>query len=256
MGSGDLSEPMERYNEKWMDLSLTELENFAKWMNDILGYHPTIIGGWAVYFYNPSLGSIDIDVVLPSWEMRDRVINKYLKNNGYELREKAFGEEEWVKFLEADNQDSETYLDVCTRQDKNMVHGRDIEVPWSIAFDHQREQKVKSADIFIPDPEPLLILKVKAAWDRNYDIEKTGGSPFLKDKVKKDRWDILSLLSHYEMDQEIINEILLGTEFKECFNDALGRAISDKDILNRLGFQEKDISNLKNKVEILLANIK
>jgi hypothetical protein len=97
---------MERYNEKWMDLSLAELENFARWMNDILGYHPTIIGGWAVYFYNPSMGSIDIDVILPSWEMRDRIINMYLKNNGYELREKAFGESEWVKLLEPDNPDS------------------------------------------------------------------------------------------------------------------------------------------------------
>jgi hypothetical protein len=251
-----LNEPFGRYNKKWMDLSLAELENFAKWMNDILGYHPTIIGGWAVYFYTPSLGSIDIDVILPTWEMRDRIINMYLKNNGYELREKAFGEAEWVKLLEADNPDSETYLDVCTLQDKNLVHGKDIEVPWTIAFDWQRSHKVKSADIFIPDPEPLLVLKVKAAWDRNYDIEKTGGSPFLKDKLKKDRLDILSLISKYDIKQDIINKIVLEYEFKDCFIDALGKAISDEDTSKRLEFSEEDISNMRKKVVKVLDNIK
>lgn len=239
-----------------MELSLKELESFAKWMNDILGYHPTIIGGWAVYFYTPSLGSIDIDVILPSWDMRDRIINMYLKNNGYELREKVFGEVEWVKLLEPDNPDSETYLDVCTLQDKNFVHGIDREVPWSIAFEWQRDYKVKSADIFIPDPEPLLVLKVKAAWDRNYDIEKTGGDSFLKDKVKKDRLDILSLISKYDMRQDIINKIVLENKFNECFDDALGKAMSDEDILKRLEYTEEDISNVKKKVANLLDNIK
>lgn len=249
-------EPLGRYNKKWMDLSLAELENFAKWMNDILGYHPTIIGGWAVYFYNPTLGSIDIDVILPTWEMRDRIINMYLKNNGYELREKAFGEAEWIKLLETDNPDSETYLDVCTQQDKNLVHGRDIEIPWSIAFEWQRSKKLQNGEIFIPDPEPLLVLKVKAAWDRSHDIEKSGGSPFLKDKVRKDRLDILSLLSKYDMRQDIINKIVLEYEFKECFDDALGRAISDQDILIRRGYEKEDISNLKKKVANILDNIK
>jgi hypothetical protein len=137
-----------------------------------------------------------------------------------------------------------------------MVHGKDIEVPWSIAFDWQREHKVRSADIFIPDPEPLLILKVKAAWDRNYDIEKTGGSPFLKDKVKKDRLDILSLISKYEMKQDIINKIVLENEFRECFVDALDKAISAEDIINKLGFNDEDITNLKNRIETILNDIK
>jgi hypothetical protein len=239
-----------------MDLSLKELENFAKWMNDILGYQPTIIGGWAVYFYNPTLGSIDIDVLLPTWEMRDRIINKYLKNNGYELREKAFGEAEWVKLLETDNPDSDTYLDVCTIQDKNLVHGKDIEVPWSIAFEWQKSKKVKSGEIYIPDPEPLLVLKVKAAWDRSYDIEKSGGSLFLKDKLSKDRLDILSLISNCDIRQDIIKEIVLRYEFKGCFEDALGRIISDQLVLDRLDFEGEKIKNLKDRVKSIIDNLK
>ena len=195
-----------------------------------MGYHPTIIGGWAVYFYNPAFGSIDIDVILPTWETRDRIINKYLKSNGYEIRKKAFGEAEWVKLLETENPDSVTYLDVCILLDKNLVYGKDIEIPWSIAFEWQRNKKVQNAEKFLLDPEPLLVLKAKAAWDRSYDIEKSGGSPFLKDKVIKDRFDILILISKYDMRQDIINKIVLEYEFKECFNDALGRVFSAQDI--------------------------
>ena len=107
-------EPFGRYKKKWTDLTLKELKNFVKWMNDILGYHPIIIGGWAIYFYSPKMGSRDVDVVLPSWEMRDRIINSYLKNNGYEQRQIAFGVNEWIKLLDPEDPTSETYLDVCT----------------------------------------------------------------------------------------------------------------------------------------------
>lgn len=238
-----------------MDLSLKELDNFAKWMNEIIGYQPTIIGGWAVYFHNPTLGSIDIDVVLPTWEMRDRIINKYLKSNGYELREKAFGETEWVKLLEPDNPDSDTYLDVCTLQDKNLVHGKDTEIPWSIALNWQKSKKVKSGEIYIPDPEPLLVLKVKAAWDRSYDIEKSSESPFLKDKLSKDRIDIISLISNCDMKLYIINEIVLKYDFKECFEETLGRTISDQTVLDRLDLKPEDKKDLKKKIKEIIDNL-
>ena len=225
-------------------------------MNDILGYHPIIIGGWAVYFYSPKMGSRDIDVVLPSWEMRDRVIDSYLKNNGYELRQIAFGEAEWVKLLDPEDTSSETYLDVCTLQDKNMVKGREIEVPWSIARNWQRGKELEGTEIYIPDPEPLFVLKVKAAWDRYFKITKEGKNGFLKDKLKKDRYDIISLLSECQLKQDIINEITLKYEFKECFEDALSRAISDKEVLDRFHFEDDKIKNMKDKIKEMLENLK
>lgn len=249
-------EPWGRYAKKWTELSLKELKNFARWMNDILGYHPTIIGGWAVYLYNPGMGSIDIDTVLPTREIRDRVINTYLKSNGYELRERAFGESEWVKLLEPGNPESETYLDVCTLQDKNIVHGKDIKIPWSIAIEWQRSIKIDDVEIYIPEPEPLLVLKVKAAWDRSYDIEKIGGSPFLKDKFKKDRLDILSLLSKCELNQDIINKIILKYKFKECFEDTLSRTISDRKTLKIFGYRDEEIANLNKKITKILSSKK
>jgi hypothetical protein len=225
-------------------------------MNDILGYHPIIIGGWAVYFYSPKMGSRDIDVVLPSWEMRDRIINLYLKNNGYELRPIAFGEAEWVKLLDPEDSNSETYLDVCTLQDKNMVKGREIEVPWAIARDRQRGKELEGTEIYIPDPEPLFVLKVKAAWDRYFKITKEGKNGFIKDKLKKDRYDIISLLSECQLKQEIINEITYEYEFKDCFEDALSRAISDQEVIDRFHFENDKIKNIKDKVKEILENLK
>jgi len=250
-----LTELFGRYKKKWTDLTLDELKNFAKWMNDILGYHPIIIGGWAVYFYSPKMGSRDIDVVLPSWEMRDRIIDSYLKNNGYEQRQIAFGVNEWVKLLDPEDTTSETYLDVCTLQDKNMVRGMDFEVPWSIAREWQRGMELEGLEIYIPDPEPLLVLKVKAAWDRFYKITKEGKNGFLKDKLRKDRFDIISLLFECELRRDIIDEIVSMHEFKECFVDALSRAISDNEILGRFDLEEENIKDLNDKVKEIIENI-
>lgn len=250
-----MTEPLGRYGKKWTDLSLRELKNFARWMNDILGYHPIIIGGWAVYIYSQKMGSRDIDVVLPSWEMRDRIIDSYLKNNGYEQRQVAFGVVEWVKLLDPEDPTSETYLDVCTLQDKNMVKGMDIEVPWSIARDWQRGIALEGMEIYIPDPEPLFVLKVKAAWDRYYKITKEGKNGFLKDKLKKDRYDIISLLSECQLKQDIINEIILKYEFKECFEDALSRATSDQEVMDMLHLEDEKIKKLRDKVKEMLERI-
>ena len=47
---------------------------------------PIIIGGWAVWFYNPYFGSIDIDVVGPSRQGEFyRIIEEYEHTHGYHV---------------------------------------------------------------------------------------------------------------------------------------------------------------------------
>jgi hypothetical protein len=229
-----LMDGWDRYSKSWTGLSFSELSAFSFWMNRFIGYSPTIIGGCAVHFYNPAgLGSTDIDVVLPDRNARDLIINKYLASSGYELRKRAFGESEWVKRLAAGERTIEHFLDVCTLQDKNPVHGRDIEVPWSIAMKNQRAQHIGSSELFIPGPEPLLVLKLKAAYDRAYDIKVGGGSPYLKDKLQKDRFDIVSLLVKCSFDLKMLEGIISDAEFEECAHEALSRAVSDRAALKR-----------------------
>lgn len=244
----------ERYDRKWTELSLKELENFAEWMNKILGYDPTIIGGWAVYFYNPSgLGSRDIDVVIPTWEMKYRVIDNYLANNGYEIRQKAFGVAEWIKYLDPKERTSETYLDVCTLQDKNFVHGQDLEVPWTVACERQKRVDVGDSQIYIPSPEALLIMKSKAAHDRNFDVVTGQGDDFKRDKVKKDRFDLISLIVTCEFDTAFLHELLKRFKFGQCFKEALNAALDDESVMVRFKFDKKKVAAIRKKAEILFV---
>jgi hypothetical protein len=247
--------PFARYDRNWTDLSFAELENFANWMNRIIGYNPLVIGGWAVYLYRPGLGSRDIDIVLPSWAQRDRVINKYLANNGYEIRKRTFGSEEWVKYLLPGDISSETFLDVCTVQDKNPVHGRDGEVPWKIASKWQRTVKIGTAEVFVPDPEPLLVLKAKAAWDRSYDLLSDVRTDFLKDKVRKDRFDILSLLRTCDFYTGRLKGLLTESKFGECFKDAIERAVMDADAIMQQDLDRQRIKALRERTRRLLGQV-
>ena len=42
-----MNDQWSRYDQRWTDQSLRELENFAGWMNEIFGHHPIIIGSGA-----------------------------------------------------------------------------------------------------------------------------------------------------------------------------------------------------------------
>ncbi|MBN1389118.1 MAG: hypothetical protein JXA22_00590 [Candidatus Thermoplasmatota archaeon] len=230
--------------------------NFSQWMNELIGYYPTIIGGWAVFMYNQrGFGSRDIDVVIPTREMKGRVIDRYLANNGYQVRKKAFGEMEWIKELEAGNPDSITYLDVCTLEDRNVVHGKDLEIPWKIAHDHQVLKELNGTKIYIPAPEALLTLKVKAAWDRNYDIQISGGTPFLLDKVRKDRFDIISLFKNCNIDKDKIVTIVNDHKFNDPFKDAVAKAISDSEAIEAHDLSDNDTCSLKEKISIILQDL-
>jgi len=256
MGCGGLRGGFERYSREWTDLSFLELGRFAGWMNKFIGYLPSIIGGWAVHFYNPEgLGSTDIDVVLPDRAARDKVVTAYLATNGYVLRKRAFGEAEWVKELMVGEKKIDHYLDICTLQDKNLVHGRDIELPWAIAMADQKSVRVGKSELFIPGPEPLLLLKLKAAWDRSYDISAGGGTPYLRDKLGKDRFDILSLLIKCRINTEKVRRMATEFRFGECARDALSRAAADQAVIDRHGLDRQKARALARKAEKVMSGL-
>ena len=256
MGRGALNGGFERYSNDVTDLSFQELGRFAKWMNRFIGYSPSIIGGWAVHFYNPEgLGSTDIDVVLPNRNTRDQVVTAYLSTNGYVLRKRAFGESEWVKEFVVGERRIEHYLDICTLQDRNPVHGRDIEVPWAIGTRKQRKVLIGESELFVPEPEPLLILKLKAAWDRAYDISSGGGTPYLRDKLGKDRFDIVSLLLRCKIEIGLVRRLASDSGFAGCAKDALSRAVSDRAALDRHGLDMEKTRALNRTADDLLSKI-
>ncbi len=240
----------ERYTDRWTRLSYLEMVNFTGWMNELFGYYPTIIGGWAVHMLSPrGFGSRDIDVVIPTWEMKYRVVDEYLRANGYVLVTKAFGVKEWIKELVPGDPDSVTYLDICTLADRNLVHGMDIEIPWRISQEIQQIMEIEGHRLYIPRVEALLLLKSKAAWDRNYDIQSGGPNPFLSDKLKKDRFDILSLLNSCEVDIDLLCDLTSKYGFNAPLKDVMIKALSEQEVLDELQkrFEDPTLQNKRAK---------
>ena len=65
------------YYDEITQNSYQEMIELCKWLNEIHGYHPVIIGGWAVYLYHPTLGSRDIDILFPNRKLKHDVVNNY-----------------------------------------------------------------------------------------------------------------------------------------------------------------------------------
>ena len=54
------------YDKEITTASFSELKNLLRFLTKLGSPHPTIIGGWAVYAYEKSMGSRDIDIVMVS----------------------------------------------------------------------------------------------------------------------------------------------------------------------------------------------
>ena len=71
------------YYEEITKESYLELIELCKWLNEVYGHHPVIIGGWAVHFHYPTLGSRDIDILFSERRLKHIVVDKYLSSHGY-----------------------------------------------------------------------------------------------------------------------------------------------------------------------------
>jgi len=189
--------------------SYNELVSLLKWFS-LFGSIPTIIGGWAVYFYNSYFGSIDIDIVGPSHQGRFiDIIERYERTHGYELVAKdRLGLEVTSRkpLIEKGKIMGYMEIDACTFEDPkpNSFHeDPDKQLPYSLTADkrYQREVKLEDDAVCYAPSKPLLLLyKVKAARDRAYDLKTRGTimepvkAESLRGKLTKDRADILALL--------------------------------------------------------------
>lgn len=189
--------------------SYNELVSLLKWFS-LFGPIPTIIGGWAVYFYNSYFGSIDIDIVGPSHQGHfTDLIERYERTHGYEFMEKGpLGLEATTRKPVVKNGRVIGYMeiDACTFEDpkpSSFHEDPDKQLPYSLTGEKQYQKEVKleeDAICYIPCKSLLLLYKIKAARDRAYDL-KTRGTIMelakvekLRGKVTKDKADILALL--------------------------------------------------------------
>lgn len=205
------------YYDEITEASFLEMVEICRWLNEIYGHHPVIIGGWAVFLHHPAVGSRDIDIVFPNRKLKDIVVMNYLHSHGYQS-EGVFGKE-YFKEIPTSKRNERIIIDACSIEDVNRVRNSDIIIPWQLAFEHQVKKKVEGFDLYVPKVEVMLLFKAKAAIDRAVDMKQTFDPFYLQQKIVKDHNDLRNLFENCDVDKDLMTYLLDKYGFMKLFSD-------------------------------------
>lgn len=188
--------------------SFDELLSLLDWFTR-RGPIPTIIGGWAVYFYNSYLGSVDIDLVSYSMGgMFDQLLLDFERSQGYEEVKTdplGLGKSYRKPVMEEGRVVGDVEVDACTfESDPRVFHEDDSkELPYELCG---RKNLLTRVDLdygraaYIPVKPLLFLYKLKAFRDREYDLRTRGAvlsasrREWLRSKWVKDGSDMIAIL--------------------------------------------------------------
>jgi len=185
--------------------SLEELIEIFRWIRahekNERGQVTVLIGGWAVYSYNPWYGSVDIDLVTNSRSRQD--LMWYLRNEHGFIPQR----DEMAPTTVAKNvPEGKIIIDFGSRGDICRFEGRDEQCLFSLLDGRtQMREIVTGFPVIVPEQTLLVIFKLKAAWDRSFRIKngRSSDEEWETGKLKKDRADILALIDPEIRDTEI-----------------------------------------------------
>jgi len=203
--------------------SLAELRKLGAWFHSKHGLTIVLLGGWAVYSYNPYVGSFDIDCLGPD-DPFTRYLNIYMRQNGYVLEpESPFGaaSECWRKpILVEKTEIGSIYIDACDFEFRNFFKEDPTkEIPYNLCTEKEllRLRPISGEYFYVPVKELLFLYKTKAARDREYLVTNagmsTGGLERLRGKGDKDYSDLVALLDPRA--GEAMNGFVLGDVIRE-----------------------------------------
>jgi len=184
--------------------SLSELRQLANWFRINHGLDIVLLGGWAVYSYNPYLGSFDVDCLGPA-DLFTSQLNIYMQANGYVLElESSFGaaSETWKKHVVVNGRTiGAIQIDACDFDFPNLFkEDTTKKIPYSLCLDKKlmKRRQIDSEYFYVPIKELLLLYKAKAARDRGYVIahEHLPGDILERQqgKMRKDHSDLAALV--------------------------------------------------------------
>ena len=118
-------------------------------------------------------------------------------------------------------------MDACSLADRNFLHeDNEIEIPWSLAFEFNREWVIDRFVARVPVLEILLLYKVKALADRRFDLRKPDTTlldqAYIRSKIWKDEYDI-RLLSQGDINVKSLDRKLDELGFGKHFGRELER---------------------------------
>ena len=177
--------------------SFNELRYIFDWSIANRNYRPgdiILIGGWAVHSFNPWKYSLDIDLIATG-RFKDPLKKHLYSTRDYRKEKDSAGNTLYLKRLDS----GDIYLDFLPKRDQfhgtekllNLMEMEYETVPKNISYSFESEFQA-----LVPEISMLLLLKLKAAWDRHYDLslETTPDKDHLSDKFTKDCGDIIALL--------------------------------------------------------------
>jgi hypothetical protein len=251
-----------------MRASYQELVNFVRYFSHF--GTPVIIGGWAVYFYNPYYGSVDIDVVGHSLNGTfEQIIEGYERSHGYEITKQDLLGTEIVASKpirsKAGKKIGDMEIDACTyeRAGVSQFHEDGSKsLPYSLCERNGCKREVRIAKgcvCYVPSKSLLTLFKVKARRDRSYDIRTKGATmnpsrlAWLRGKFIKDGSDIIALLdtrqrrnaSNDEMDYEQMKALVSVSNLTDLTKETLQEVLEDRSALSLYGRKVDSRSLLK-----------
>jgi len=200
--------------------SLSELRQLSGWFRVNHGVTISLLGGWAVYSYNPYLGSFDIDCLGPK-DPFTLHLNLYMKTHGYVLEPEspfAAASELWRKpVYEGTTRIDDIYIDTCDFEFRNLFkEDPSKEIPYTLCLDKRfvTNRPIEGEYFWVPIKELLFLYKIKAARDRQYVLTHEALTSEqlerLMGKVSKDNSDLVALLDPREeaMDGSILGNLI------------------------------------------------
>jgi hypothetical protein len=199
--------------------SLSELQSLAGWFDLRYGTTVIVLGGWAVFSYNPYQGSFDIDCVGPREPFYTQ-LDLYMKTHHYELvkRDPIGLTKFFVKRVYRDDHHvGDIHIDACSFQDEiPFMENTDKRLPYGLCARSEcvSRRQVDSTYVWVPTKELLFLYKLKALRDRTWRLphEKLEASDrsYLEGKIEKDKTDLLALLDpeHGPLDPQRLRDLI------------------------------------------------
>ena len=182
-----------------------------------------LIGGWAVHSFNPWKYSLDIDFIATG-RFKDTLKRHLYSARHYSRERDSAGNILYLKNFGP----GKIYLDFLPKKDQfhgtsKLLNFLEIEyetAPRNISYSFEPEFKV-----IVPEISMLLLLKLKEAWDRHYDLslENIPDKDHLSEKFTKDCGDIIALLqsdafqfARFDLLSSVISGFDFLRDFLEC----------------------------------------
>jgi len=213
-----------------INLSYEELRYILRWAIErgpgTGGPRIVLIGGWAVHVYNAWGGSIDIDLVMNA-RVKGTLMMHLRSERGYS---KVGPEHMAGQRVQRTTPFGPVKIDIASFELYYPFEGTGATLPMRQLRTESVEMGLEGMPVHVPARAMLLVMKMKAAWDRQWRLDhgKSVDSAWETGKVIKDLADILALVDP-DRGGTGLSVPFLGRQLEEYpfLRDVLARAGSD-----------------------------